>query len=207
MNRPRPMLQALAAGLVAAAGSTAAITVRAAPTALPPGVSVTPDGSSTPTRSPNTTGYSATFTVKNTQSSTATYTLTRESSANVTTTGQSHTLVTLASNASIDVTVSYNVGAAGSGWIKLWAEGSQAFDSGTRNVPVGPSAAVTPDGGTTATRQANTGGYSETFTITNREAGTVTFTLACGGSTNVTCTGVSPTSVSVAGNGGQATAT
>jgi len=176
------------------------------PAFLVPGVQVTPDGSSTATRTPLTNNYTATFTVKNTLTSTATFALTRESSANVTTTGQDYTSVTLAPQATINVNVYYNVGAAGSGYVRLWAEGSGAFDSGTWNVPVGPSAQVTPDGGTTADRQANTGGYGETFTITNREAAPVTFTLSCAGSAIVTCSGVSPSSVNV-GGGAQTTAT
>src|SRR5574341_1384047 len=53
----------------------------------PPGVQVKPDGSWASERTPSTNGYSATFTVKNTQTSTQTFCLTRESSANITTTG------------------------------------------------------------------------------------------------------------------------
>jgi len=172
---------------------------------MPPGaVAVTPDASSTPTRAPNTVNYTATFNVKNNATSASTFTLTPESSSNITVTGQSYTTVTLAPNASINVDVYYNVGIAGSGYVKLWAEGMAGIDAGTWTVPVGPSAQVTPDGGTTPDRQANTGGYGESFTVTNREAAAVTFTLSCAGSVNVTCTGTSPSSVSV-GGGAQTT--
>lgn len=165
----------------------------------PGGVAVTPDGSTTAMRAPNTGGYTATFTVKNNGTSTVTYTLTRESSSNITTTGQTYTSVTLAAGASINVDVSYNVGAAVSGYVKLWAEGSNGIDSGTWNVPVGPTAKVTPDAGTAPNRLTNTTGHSQTFTVKNEGTSQTTFTLTCTGSSNVTCTGVAPTSVTLAG--------
>jgi len=163
----------------------------------PATVPVTPDGTATATRLPYTGGYTATFTVKNNQTSTVTVALTRESSANVTTTGQDYTSVTLAHGAQINVNVYYNVGAATSAYVKLWAEGSGSIDAGTWNVPVGPTAAATPDAGTAPNRLTNTNGYSETFTINNQGSGTITFALTCSGSSNVTCTGVSPSSVNV----------
>ncbi len=171
----------------------------------PPGVTVTPDGSSTPPRVPFTNGYSALFTVTNTQSSTVTFALTRESSTNITTTGQDYTQVTLAPSASINVNVYYNVGAPGAGYVKLWAEGGTGLDAGTWNVPV-PAAQVTPDGGTAPNRVTNTGGYSETFTVKNAGTTSTTFTLSCTGSSNVTCSGTNPTSVTLSG-GTQTTAT
>ena len=165
---------------------------------LPPGVQVTPDGSWAPERTPFTNGYSAVFTVLNTQTSTVTFTLTRYSSANITTTGQSHDFVTLAPSASINVTVYYNVGAAGSGWVQLYAEGGTGLDSGIWNVPVGTNGFVTPDGQTATARITQTGGYTETFTITNWNTGTLTYSLTCSSTANISCTGVSPVRVSVA---------
>jgi RHS repeat-associated protein len=142
--------------------------------------------------------------VTNTQSSSATYAITRESSTNVSTTGQSHTSVTLAKNAWVDVTVTYNVGAAGPGWVKLWAEGAGAIDSGIWNVPVGHTITVTPDGQTAASRITQTGGYAESFTVTNYGGNLYTYTLTCSGSSNTSCTGVSPMQVSL-GPGAQGT--
>lgn len=166
---------------------------------MPPGgVQVTPDGSWSPERAPFTNGYSAVFTVTNTQTSTVTYLLTRYGSANITTTGQSHDYVTLAFNASINVTVTYNVGAAGPGWVQLIAEGGTGFDSGTWNVPVGNNGFVTPDGQTATARITQTGGYTETFTVTNWYAGPMTYTLTCTGTASMSCTGVSPLQVTVA---------
>ena len=164
----------------------------------PPGVQVTPDGSWAPERTPNTNGYSAVFRVTNTQTSTTTFTLTRYSSSNVTTTGQSHDFVTLAPSAWIDVTVYYNVGAAGSGWVQLYAEGGTGLDSGLWNVPVGTNGFVTPDGQTATARITQTGGYTETFAITNWTAGTLTYSVTCTGLGNISCTGVSPLQLSVA---------
>src|ERR1051326_2863638 len=179
-------------------GSLLVLGSSTSPLGMPPSnVAVTPDGSTTATRPPITNSCTAAFTVKNNGTGNVTYTLTRESSSNVTTTGQDYASVTLGTGASINVNVYYNVGVAGSGYVKLWAEGSNGIDSGIWNVPVGPTAAVTPDGGTAPNRVTNTNGYSETFTINNQGTGTVTFSLSCSGSSNVTCTGVNPTSVNV----------
>jgi RHS repeat-associated protein len=166
----------------------------------PQGVAVTPDGSTTATRPPNTNNYTATFNVKNTSTSQGTFTLTRESSSNITATGQSRTSVTLAANGgNINVDIYYNAGSPGSGYVKLWAEGQPGIDAGTWNVPVGPTAAVTPDAGTAVNRLTNTGPYSEMFTVKNNGTTLTTFTVTCSGSSNVTCTGVSPSSVQLAG--------
>lgn len=172
--------------------------------ALIGGVQVTPDGTWAPERQPNTNGYSAVFKVKNTQTSTVTYTLTRSSSSNVTTTSQSQDFVTLAAGDSINVTVFYNVGAAGPGWVKLTAEGGQGLDSGTWNIPVGHTIAVTPDGQTSAARITQTGGYTESFTLTNYGGNLYAYSLTCNSSTNISCTGVSPVQVSL-NAGAQAT--
>ena len=57
--------------------------------------------------------------------------------------------------------------------------------------------AVTPDGGSTPARYANTGPYTATFTVrhTGTEPG-VTFSITCSGS-NVNCTSRSPASVTL----------
>lgn len=162
------------------------------------GVQVTPDGSWAPERTPFTNGYSAVFKVKNTQASAVTFTLTRSSSANVTTTGQDYAFVTLAAGDSINVGVYYNVGAAGPGWVSLLAEGGTGLDSGTWNVPVGTNGFVTPDGQTATARITQTGGYAETFAITNWTTGTLTYSVTCTAIGNISCTGVSPVQLSVA---------
>jgi RHS repeat-associated protein len=51
--------------------------------------------------------------------------------------------------------------------------------------------AVTPHGGTTATRAANSGPYSETFTVQNTGYYTDTYTITCGNSGPIACTGTS----------------
>jgi len=65
--------------------------------------------------------------------------------------------------------------------------------------------AVTPDGTIAPQRPANTSGYSENFTVQNTGTAQNTYSLSCGGSSNLTCTGLtidgSPaSSVSLAGD-------
>ena len=55
--------------------------------------------------------------------------------------------------------------------------------------------AVDPHGGTTPPRPPNSGGYSEVFTVTNTGSQSDGYTFTCAGSANVSCTGVSPSSV------------
>jgi YD repeat-containing protein len=103
--------------------------------------------------------------------------------------------VNLGPSASTNVTAYYNVGAAGTGTLKLDASGD-ATDFGYYNVPVHTySVAVTPDGGTTPDREANTNGYTATFTVQNTGTSTVSFGISCGGANGVTCTGTSTSSV------------
>ncbi len=64
----------------------------------------------------------------------------------------------------------------------------------------GGSVSVTPDGATTPDRIANTDDHSEDFTVKNTGSGTDTFFISCGGSSNVTCTGVSPSQVTLGAN-------
>jgi RHS repeat-associated protein len=163
-------------------------------TAAPPyAVAVTPDGSSTANRTAYTGGYSETFTVKNTGLSSNTYTIGCSGGTNVTCTGTSVPSVTLASGAQTNVTASYSVGAPGTGVLSLSATGNGATDGGSYNVPVvAYGVAVTPDGATATARAANSGGYSESFTVTNTGTLSNTYTLSCSGSSNVTCTGTTP---------------
>jgi hypothetical protein len=168
------------------------------------GVTVTPDGTWDSERTPNTNGYHVVFRVTNLQNSTITYTLTRSSSSNVTTTSQSQNQVTLAKNAFQDVTVFYNVGAAGPGWVQLLAEGTGGLDHGTWNVPVGHTITVTPDGQTAASRLTQTGPYTEVFTLTNNGGNVYTYDLSCITSVNISCIGVGRARVSLV-PGGQAT--
>ncbi|HEX7072384.1 MAG TPA: hypothetical protein VF190_16345, partial [Rhodothermales bacterium] len=55
---------------------------------------------------------------------------------------------------------------------------------------------VTPDGAATPPRHPNTGGYVQTFTVTN-DGPALTFTLGCFGRSNVTCTAVDSASVTL----------
>lgn len=74
--------------------------------------------------------------------------------------------------------------------------------------PAPGSIAVTPDGGTEPTREANTGGYIAVFQVKNNYSMQVTVQLGCSGKNNVTCVGVEPTQVTLAaGATGSAEAT
>jgi len=98
---------------------------------------VTPQGTTTPSRSANTNGYTATFTVKNV----GYYTDTLNTSActgyvNVTCTGTNPSSVTLAAGASQTVTASYNVQGSGTGRLALSAVSAHSSGGGWYAVPV-----------------------------------------------------------------------
>jgi RHS repeat-associated protein len=61
----------------------------------------------------------------------------------------------------------------------------------------GSGVAVTPDGGTEPDRLANTGGYGATFLIKNTGSVTRTFSIGCGYSEPVVCTGTDVTSLTL----------
>jgi RHS repeat-associated protein len=169
------------------------------------GVSVTPDGGTAATRTPNTGGYSETFTVTNTGSGSNTYSFSCSGASGVTC-GTAPTSVTLAGGAQTTVSQPYSVGAPGTGTLTLTASGTNASDPGSYSVPiVAYGVSVTPDGGAAATRTANTGGYSETFTVTNTGSASNTFSFTCAGATGVTC-GTVPAAVTI-GAGLQTTVT
>ncbi len=164
-------------------------------------VAVTPDGGTAATRAPNAAGYSETFLVQNIGPAPDTYTLTCSGITNLTCTGATPPTLALAAGASANVTAAYYTGLAGTGTLRLIALGTnQAGDTGTFSVPVvAAGVLVTPDSGTTAARLANTGPFKDVFTIQNTGLGTKVFSVSCSGSTNVTCNGVSASSVTLAG--------
>jgi RHS repeat-associated protein len=106
---------------------------------------------------------------------------------------------------SVIVSVTYYTGATGgTGSVSLSAQAviSGDFGSGWYDVMVDSyGVSVTPDGGTSVPRVAFSSGYSETFTIQNTGITNDTYTITCGGTGPVTCTGTSATNVSVAGGG------
>jgi RHS repeat-associated protein len=163
-------------------------------------VAVTPDGGTAPTRAPNAAGYSEAFTVQNIGSASDTYTFTCAGATDVICTGTTPASLALAPNAAGSVTASYYTGPVGTGTLTLIALGTnQAGDTGSFSVPVvAAGVAVTPDSGSTAARIASTGPFTETFTIQNTGAGQKTFTVGCSGSSNVTCSGTSASSVALA---------
>src|SRR6266568_2517513 len=161
------------------------------------GVTVTPDGGTAATRTANTGGYSESFTVTNTGSGSNTFSFTCTGTGGVTC-GTLPSPVPLANGAQAPVSMPYSVGAPGTGTLTLTATGTNASDPGSYSVPiVSYGVTVTPDGGTAATRTANTGGYSESFTVTNTGSGSNTFSFTCTGTGGVTC-GTLPSPVPLA---------
>ncbi len=170
-----------------------------------PGVAVTPDGGSTPARTANTGGYSESFTVQNTGPAASTFSLSCSATGPVTCGSVSPPSVSLGGGASTGATVSYSVGAPGSGTLTLTANDGIVSDGGSYSVPVvSYGVAVTPDGQQGPTRSANTTGYSASFTVQNTGSASNTYTISCGSTAPVTCTGVSPASVSL-GSGASTT--
>jgi RHS repeat-associated protein len=163
-------------------------------------VSVTPDGSTTPSRTTNTSGYTASFTVTNTGSGGAndSYVFTCIGTGGVSCTSFSPTSKALSEGASTTVTATYGVGGTpGTGRLTLQADGQVsgvATDQGYYNVPIVAPAApdpvsVTPDGASSPIRAANTGGYTAQFTVQNlgTGSGNTTYTLTCSAVAPVNC--------------------
>src|SRR6266851_456676 len=99
------------------------------------------------------------------------------------------------------VPINFNAGSPGPGRVRLTAYGNGGSDSGWFNVTAATyGVTVTPKGGTTATRTANTGGYSESFTVTNTGSGSNTYSFSCSGAGGVQC-GTVPGAVTLAANG------
>ncbi len=147
------------------------------------------------------------FNVKNTGTELAAFTFTRGCSANLNCTGQSLTEADLDWNQSVNVTVWFDAGAPGLGYVTLTAQGSGGeWGQGRWNVPVGHNVVVTPDAQTTSTRTVYTGGHSEIFTVQNIGGAQHTYSLSCSSSANVTCGSLSQTNVTLAG-GAQTTVT
>jgi RHS repeat-associated protein len=159
-------------------------------------VTVTPDGTTAPMRTPNTGGYSAAFTVTNTGTSSNTLSFSCVGATGVTC-GTLPGPVTLAAGAPTTVNMPYSVGAAGTGTLSLTASGGGASDGGSYSVPIG-GLIVTPVSAVAVTRQPNTGGYGESFTIQNLGVSN-TFTFSCNGVGGVIC-GTVPAAVTLATN-------
>jgi len=212
-----PSLSLLFVGLFAAASGPPALHVQTCPfgpsgTSEPDGtsqfaLSVTPKGSAI-TQLQSTNGRTSAFTVKNNGTCTDSVNVTTSASGPIAVVSVSPNYFGLLSGASQQVVVTYNVGLPGSGTLTLTANGMVIADtaSGSYNVTVAPpyAVAVTPDGTPSATRSANTGGYSETFTVKNVGYYSDTYTgITCGGYVNVTCTGATPGSLTLGSQASQ----
>lgn len=96
-------------------------------------VTVTPDGGNQPTRPPNSGPYIATYTVVNTGGLTDTWSLSCQATGVVLCGPVTPGSTTLGGGGQTTVTVSYSVGATGTGVLTLWAEGEDV-DQGSYNV-------------------------------------------------------------------------
>lgn len=160
-------------------------------------VSVTPKGNSS-TAPPNSTGNQLNFTVTNTGLCPDYYYYTASGTGPISVTSVSPASANAPVGYHGTVTVTFNVAASGTGQLTLSASGN-ASDSGYYSITVNaPGVSVTPHGGTAPTRTAFTGGYSQTFTVTNTGNVQTTYSLSCGASSNVTCSRISLTSVTLA---------
>ncbi len=177
-------------------------------------VSVTPDNGSL-TVIANTTGQTAWFTMVNTSGSNHTYYIFCYPSGVVTSCSpQQSTYTNIPPNRDISVPATFAVGAIGTGVVQLKAcadtsSCTGALDYGNYNVTtVAAGIAVAGLRDTAPPQAANTAGFTTQFTVTNRASATETLTLTCptgGSSTNISCTNVNPSVVTLAVGGSTTT--
>ncbi len=163
----------------------------------PGGPEVTPDGG-TVSVTRYSFGNTATFAVLNNSAITRTFTLTCSATSAVTCESVTPASLTLLAGESDGASVKFSAGNATKQRLVLTASGS-GVDTGYVSVsmvaPVGVS--VTPDLAPVQ-RTANTTGHSQVFTITNTSGVSKTYTLTHGSLGNVTTTGITPGSLTLA---------
>jgi RHS repeat-associated protein len=159
------------------------------------GVAITPHVGTTGAIA-NSSGNGATFTVLNTGSVQNTFAFTCGAMGNVSC-GTPPAQVTLGAGLQTNVSLPYSPGDPGTGKLSITASGTNATDAGTYTVSIN-GVTVTPHSAMATTRTANTGGYSESFTVQNNGSTSNTFTFSCNGVNNVTCGSV-PAPVTLAG--------
>jgi len=181
----------------------------ALPCPNPMSVAVTPDGDSQQWGA-NTNGHAATYWVKNTGACNDTYTFTSSATGPIAGVSLNKTSAAVAVANSTSVVATYNVGAAGTGILKLKATGNvlgsdglKGIDSGYFNITVIPAyqVAVTPDGSTTPTRGVGVA-FVDSFLVQNTGANADTYTLTCSAS-SINCNSVSPVGPITLSNGSQ----
>jgi RHS repeat-associated protein len=146
----------------------------------------------------NSTGLSTTFRIDNITSVSTRFILTRTCTGAVAScSGPSS--VTIPGNSLSIVTIGYSTNAIATGRIKLRAADASGNASDSLDIiRADPKPSVTPDGDSAVARPPNWGGFSEIFTVKNVGAISGTFSLTCAGAVNVTCTGLSTNSVTLA---------
>ena len=183
-----------------------------APELLMAQIAVTPDNGSLSSLS-NVSGQSVNFTFRWTGTGNAKpFYFFCYPSNNITSCAPNQSPQTLPPNFNIPVTVTYATGAIGTGVIQLKAcdnaQCSQGQDYGNYNVTVMPWVVVDAALRDSAPMQAqNTTGFTTQYTVTNKSIGTESLTLSCQSSANITCSSISPSSISNLGSGASATVT
>lgn len=165
------------------------------------GLDITPDGTTI-----TVTGGQATsedFTAHNGLSTSATYTFAC-SGAKITCGSvlPSSATIPAGGNRLIEVTFTpVNLNTGGSLVLTATPSGETGSFNLTIHAQTLPSVIVTPDGGIAPSRPANSGPYTEQFTVRNpANSGSTTYTITCGATGSVTCTGPTQTSVTLAAN-------
>jgi len=176
-------------------------------------VSLTPDNS--PLTAPQKiSGQTVPFTIRNLGTGNTTFYLFCYPSGWVTACTPSQSSMTIPPQINIPLSATFTTGDTGTGVINLKAcDNAQClgpyYDYGSYNVTiVATRVAVTPDGGTTPPRAANTSGFTSTFTVQNTGTAAAWYNLSCSTLGNVTCNNVTPSSINnlAAGNSTNVTA-
>jgi RHS repeat-associated protein len=150
------------------------------------------------------TNYTAFFVLTNPDTATHTYNQDCQTSSNVTCSVVSNASVTMTGLQSVNVQVSYSIGAgaSGNGWVKLCVNSVDLCQPpyGKLNFTIWPNVAhaVTVTSATTPAPVSFTNGYTQLFTVRNIGTSSDAYTFSCLSSANVTCGTVTPGSLTLA---------
>lgn len=161
-------------------------------------VEVTPDGGATDRVLTTTSGHTVVFTVHNTGTSVGSFTLSCGSSGGASCVDVTPASMSLDPDESQTATVTYNVGAVGSGVISLTASGS-ASDAGDYAISiVGGAVSVTPYNQTGWMTIAYTSGFVATYQVHNSGLTGNTYGFACSATGNASWYAISTPSATIA---------
>ena len=160
-------------------------------------VEVTPDGGATDRVLTTTGGHTVVFTVHNTGTSFGSFTLSCSSSGGATCVDVTPATMSLDPDESQTATVTYSVGAVGSGVISLTASGS-ASDGGDYSISiVGGAVSVTPYNQLGWMTIAYTSGFAATYQVHNTGLTANTYSFACSATGNASSYAISQSSATI----------